>query len=169
MVKLGKREVVATPLPMQEHWLPFSNLDLLLPPLDVGRLEHGSTVGILKAALAQALVSYYALAREVAQNSAGEPALLCSNQGVDFIEAFADVEPGHFNLYNLDETIEGKLVPTKKRGVLVVQVLILNTDTLYVVYPFQEIISPRRSSFCLLWMELNEWKNLAREDLGIDN
>ncbi|KAK3431246.1 hypothetical protein EUGRSUZ_E02688 [Eucalyptus grandis] len=156
MVKPGKREVVAAPLPMQEHWLPLSNLDLLLPPLDVGvffcyanptttasqRLGYGSVVGVLKATLAQALVSYYALAGEVMQNSAGEPELLCNNRGVDFIEAFADMELRHLNLYNPDDTVEGKLVPTKKRGVLAVQVLILDTASLYIVYPSQEIISP---------------------------
>ncbi|KAK3431239.1 hypothetical protein EUGRSUZ_E02701 [Eucalyptus grandis] len=135
VVKSGKREVVAAPLPMQGHLLPLSNLDLLLPPLDVGvffcyanptttasqRLDYGSMVGVLKAALAQALVSYYALAGEVVQNSASEPELLCNNWEVDFIEAFADVELRHLNLYNPDDTVEGKLVPTKKRGVLAVQ------------------------------------------------
>ncbi|BAT88821.1 hypothetical protein VIGAN_05243900, partial [Vigna angularis var. angularis] len=35
-VQVTNEEVVAAVLPMQEHWLPLSNLDLLLPPLDVG-------------------------------------------------------------------------------------------------------------------------------------
>lgn len=35
-VVVRRSEVVAAVLPMQEHWLPMSNLDLLLPPLDVG-------------------------------------------------------------------------------------------------------------------------------------
>ncbi|KAK3431242.1 hypothetical protein EUGRSUZ_E02693 [Eucalyptus grandis] len=155
VVKSGKREVVAAPLPKQEHWLPLSNLDLLLPPLDIGvffcyansttiasqRLGYGSVVGVLKAALAQALVSYYAIAGEVVQNSAGEPELLCNNQGVDFIKAFVDVELRHINLYNPDDTVEGKLVPKEKRGVLAVQVLILDTASLYIIYP-SKIISP---------------------------
>lgn len=136
-VSVSKKEVVAAVLPMQEHWLPLSNLDLLLPPLDVGVFfcyqkptscssdggsSFGSMVGVLKKALAQALVSFYALAAEVVPNSAGEPELLCNNRGVDFTEAFADVELQHLNLYNPDESIQGKLVPTKKHGVLAVQV-----------------------------------------------
>ena len=65
-VRVTKREVVAAVLPMQEHWLPLSNLDLLLPPVDVGvffcykktisptspALSFGSMVGVLKKALA---------------------------------------------------------------------------------------------------------------------
>ncbi|KAK0603108.1 hypothetical protein LWI29_001503 [Acer saccharum] len=129
-VSISKKEVVAAVLPLPEHWLPLSNLDLLLPPLDVGVLfcyrnttSHGfgAMVGALKKAMAQALVSYYALAGEVVPNSVGEPEILCNNRGVDFIEAHADVELKHLNLYNPDDTIEGKLVPNKKKGVLAVQ------------------------------------------------
>lgn len=132
-VSVTKEEVVAAVLPMQQHWLPLSNLDLLLPALDVGVFfcydkisgtnnNHSTMMGSLKSALAQALVSYYAFAGEVVFNSMGEPELLCNNRGVDFVEAVADVELRSLDLYNPDDTVEGKLVPTKKHGVLAVQV-----------------------------------------------
>nr|GMC83793.1 shikimate O-hydroxycinnamoyltransferase-like [Ipomoea batatas] len=136
-VSVTKKEVVAAALPLQEHYLPHSNLDLLLPPVDVGVFlcyqkpagsdqtttdEHyatfGSMVNTLKAALSEALVSFYALAGEVEQNLAGEPELICNNRGVDFVQAFADVELRKLNLYNPDDSVEGKLVPKKKHGVL---------------------------------------------------
>lgn len=140
MVRVSKREVVAAALPLQEHWLPLSNLDLLLPPLDVGAFfcykkpaatsedeadnlsDFESMVGVLKKALAQALVSHYAFAGEVVSTLAGEPEIRCNNGGVCFVEAFAEVELKDLNLYNPDETIEGKLVPQRKQGVLAVQV-----------------------------------------------
>ena len=146
-VIVTKEDVVAAMLPSQQRWLPLSNLDLLLPPLDFGvffcyknpaqlaatsttagdsenngTMSFGSMVGSLKKALAQALVSFYVLAGEVVPNSAGEPELLCNNHGVEFVEAFADVELRSLNLYNPDDTIEGKLAPKKKHGVLAVQV-----------------------------------------------
>ncbi|KAJ7954600.1 HXXXD-type acyl-transferase family protein [Quillaja saponaria] len=140
-VTVKKVEVVAAALPMQDHWLPLSNLDLLLPPVDVGVFfcyknptttrstttssgggsGFASMVATLKKGLAQALVSYYALAGEVVSNSVGEPELLCNNHGVEFVEAFAGVELQQLNLYNPDETIEGKFVPHKKHGVLAIQ------------------------------------------------
>ncbi|WMV17940.1 hypothetical protein MTR67_011325 [Solanum verrucosum] len=43
-VKVNKSEVVAAVLPMQEHWLPLSNLDLLLPPLEATRLKCGGII-----------------------------------------------------------------------------------------------------------------------------
>ena len=137
-MKVSKREVVAAVLPLQEHWLPLSNLDLLLPPVDVGVFfcykkntnvlgkdlsnNFGSMVGVLKKALAQALVTYYAFAGEVVSNPIGEPEILCNNRGVDFVEAFAEAELKDLDFYNPDDTIEGKLVPKKKHGVLAVQV-----------------------------------------------
>ncbi|GMN48177.1 hypothetical protein TIFTF001_017342 [Ficus carica] len=136
-VRVRKREVVASALPLQEHWLPLSNLDLLLPPVDVGVFfcydknigpvmskptSFASMVGVLKKALAQALISFYAFAGELVTNFEGEPELLCNNRGVDFVEAFADVELCLLDLYNPDDSIEGKLVPSKKHGVLAVQV-----------------------------------------------
>lgn len=135
-VTVSKKEVVAAVLPLQEHWLPLSNLDLLLPPVDVGvffcykkpaysgehSMSFSSMVDVLKRSMAEALVSYYALAGEVVSNYIGEPELLCNNRGVDFVEAYANVELKDLNLYNPDESIEGKLVPMKKNGVLSVQV-----------------------------------------------
>ncbi|GMN68028.1 hypothetical protein TIFTF001_037087 [Ficus carica] len=84
--------------------------------------NFASMVGVLKKALEQALISFYAFAGELVTNYEGVPELLCNNRGVDFIEAFADVESCHLDLYNPDDSVEGKLVPSKKHGVLAVQV-----------------------------------------------
>lgn len=144
-VSLGKTETVAAVIPLSEHWLPMSNLDLLVPPKDVGVFfcykkpvngvggswTYASMVGALKNGLAQALVSYYALAGELVVNFAGEPEILCNNRGVDFIEAYADIELRDLNLYNPDDSIGAKLMPKKKRGVLSVQVLSLISILLY--------------------------------------
>ncbi|CAK9171030.1 unnamed protein product [Ilex paraguariensis] len=128
-----KTEVVAAVLPMQEHWLPMSNLDLLLPPLDFGifffykkrtdQEQFENMVNTIKKALSQALVSFYALAGEVVHNRHGEPELLCNDRGVDFAVAYADVELKDLDLYHPDDSVDGKLVPIKKHGVLAVQMI----------------------------------------------
>ncbi|XP_062184997.1 coniferyl alcohol acyltransferase-like [Phragmites australis] len=120
---------VAPALPVQEHRLPLSNLDLILPPVDVGVFfcyaDPGSShhpSAALKAALAKTLVAYYPLAGEMAANAAGEPELLCSGRGVDFAEAVADgAELRELRLGLPDESVE-QLVPKKKDGVMCVQV-----------------------------------------------
>ncbi|OMO83278.1 Transferase [Corchorus capsularis] len=171
-VKVGKKEVVAAMLPLQQHWLPLSNLDLLLPPVDVGvffcykkpaaaTLSFGSMVSVLKKALAQALVSYYAFAGEVVPNSVGEPELLCNNRGVDFVEAYADVELQNLDLHNPDESIEGKLVPKKKQGVLSVQATELSCGGLVVSCTFDHRVADAYSAnmFLVSWAEMGRSKS----------
>ncbi|TKY46759.1 Shikimate O-hydroxycinnamoyltransferase [Spatholobus suberectus] len=176
-VSVINEEVVAAVLPMQEHWLTLSNLDLLLPPLDVGvffcyknpmptsttlgdsatnKMTFGSMVGSLKKALAQALISYYAFAGEVVPNNMGEPEVLCNNRGVDFVEAVADVELKCLNFYNLDDTIEGKFVPKKKNGVLAVQATSLKCGGIIVACTFDHRIADAYSTnmFLVSWAEM---------------
>ncbi|MED6179760.1 hypothetical protein PIB30_003975 [Stylosanthes scabra] len=166
-VTVTNQEVIAAVLPMQEHWLPFSNLDLILPPVDVSvffcyknntNMSFGSMVRSLKNALAQALVSYYAFAGEVVQNSMGEPELLCNNRGVDFVEAEADLHLQNLNFYNPDESIEGKLVPNKKHGVLAVQATYFKCGGIIMACTFDHRIADAYSAN----MFLVSWAQIAR-------
>lgn len=130
---------MAAVLPVPEQLLPMSNLDLLLPPLDVGiffcykkssnhteqNLSPESMVSNIKKALAQTLVSFYPFAGEIVKNHLGEPELLCSNAGVDFVHAHADIELKELDLHRPDVSVHGKLVPVKIRGVLSVQAILV--------------------------------------------
>ncbi|CAI0409939.1 unnamed protein product [Linum tenue] len=159
-----RNELVAAVLPVQEHWLPLSNLDLLLPPVDVGVFfcyhappDGGdAAVAGLKKGLAQVLVSYYAFAGEVVMSSGGEPELLCNNRGVEFCVAYAaDVELRELDLYNPDDSVEGKLVPVKKDGVLAVQVTELRCGGIVVGCSFDHRVADAYSfnMFLVSWAE----------------
>lgn len=139
-VEMKQTDTIRAALPLQEHYLPLSNLDLLLPPIDVSTFfcyknitnnatnlndaSFSSKVAVLKKSLARALVMYFPFAGEISLNSAGEPELLCNNRGVDFFQMYADVDLIDLNLHNPDESIEGNMVPVKKNGTLAVQVYI---------------------------------------------
>lgn len=129
-VTMKRKEIVAAAtLVMPNHSLPMSNLDLLLPPLDIGvflcykkSLPRGESVNVIKKSLAQALAMFYPFSGEVVLNSHGEPELLCNNRGVDFSYASADVELRKIDLYHPYESVERKLIPVKKVGAFSVQV-----------------------------------------------
>ncbi|XP_017979144.1 PREDICTED: shikimate O-hydroxycinnamoyltransferase [Theobroma cacao] len=171
MLSVGKKEVVAAALPFQEHWLPLTNLDLLLPALDVGlffcykkpTMSFGSMVSVLKKALAQALLSYYAFAGEVVTNALGEPELLCNNRGVDFIEAYADIELENLNLHNPEESIEGKFVPEKKHGVISIQATELKCGGIVVACSFDHRMADAYSTnmFLVSWAEIARSKPVS--------
>jgi shikimate O-hydroxycinnamoyltransferase len=85
---------VAPALPTQEHRLPLSNLDLLLPPLDVSVFlcyrHPAPSAAALKEALAKALVPFYPLAGRLAAGPGGRLEIDCNGEGALFVVARAD-------------------------------------------------------------------------------
>ncbi|GJS80620.1 shikimate O-hydroxycinnamoyltransferase-like protein [Tanacetum coccineum] len=120
-IKVNRTEVVASKQLWHDHWLPLTNLDLLVPPFEVGSffyykkphepVDVTTMVDALKTSVSQALILFYPLAGEIVHNSAGEPEIHYNNKGVEVIEAAADVEIRELNFHNPDESIEGKLMP----------------------------------------------------------
>lgn len=133
-VTTTRNEVVVAAAPLlslsENRTIPLSNLDLLLPPVDINvcffynkPTSNNITNNALKTALAEALVSYYVLAGHVATNpTTGHPEILCNNGGVEFVEATADVELRELNLCDPYQSI-AKFVPVKKTGVFAIQVI----------------------------------------------
>ncbi|KFK42277.1 hypothetical protein AALP_AA2G235000 [Arabis alpina] len=170
-VTTTKKQLITAALPLQDHWLPLSNLDLLLPPVHVSvcfcykkplNLTNSVAKETLKTALAETLVSYYAFAGEIVTNSTGEPEILCNNRGVDFVEAGADVELRDLNLYDPDESI-AKLVPINKHGIIAIQVTQLKCRSLVVGCTFDHRIADAYS----MNMFLVSWAETARSDVPI--
>ncbi|KAK1289319.1 hypothetical protein QJS10_CPB18g00003 [Acorus calamus] len=164
-VIIHRKKTVAPALPMQDHWLPFSNLDLLLPPIDFSvffcyQQQGGSSSSMmmmetLKKSLAQVLVAYYPLAGEVVMNLAGEPELVCSNRGVDFIEAYANVELSQLQLHDPNICFENGLISKKKDGVLCVQATELKCGGMVVACTFDHRVADAYSAnmFLVAWAE----------------
>ncbi|KAL4569779.1 hypothetical protein LXL04_025422 [Taraxacum kok-saghyz] len=167
-VKVSDNVVVVAEQACKDEWLPFTNLDLLVPPFDVGSFfcykkpSHGSFSAMLKtlkASLSKALALYHPLAGDIVWNAAaGENQILCNNQGVDFISAVADVELRELNFYNPDESIEGKLMPKKTRGVMAVQVTELRCGGMAVGCQFDHRIVDGYSAN----MFISSWADISR-------
>ncbi|PWA94259.1 transferase, Chloramphenicol acetyltransferase-like domain protein [Artemisia annua] len=172
-VKVVENVVVHANDPWNDHWLPFTNLDLLVPPLDVGsvfcykkpsQITFPTLVNTLKASLSRALSLYYPLAGEILWNAeAGENQFHCNNRGVDFVEATADVQLKDLNLYNPDESIEGKLMPKKLHGLLAVQVTQLKCGGLVIGSMFDHRVVDGYSAdmFLLAWAEITRSETLS--------
>lgn len=131
-VMVKRREVVTAVLPVTESRLALSNLDLILPPLEVGIFlcyansgkNNEMMLSSVRKGLRQVLVPFNALAGEVVLNDEGEPELLCNNRGVDFVEAFADINLRELDINNPDVSIRDNFVPVREQGVLTVQVIL---------------------------------------------
>nr|XP_043639147.1 coniferyl alcohol acyltransferase-like [Erigeron canadensis] len=131
-VKVIENAVVHAAEPWKDHWVPFTNFDLVVPPFDNSSIfffkkpSHGSFTTIidsLKNSLSQVLSIFPPLAGKIEWNGdIGENQIHCNNQGVDFVVAVADVQLKQLNFYSLDECVEGKLTSRNNRGIINVQV-----------------------------------------------
>ncbi|KAI3805593.1 hypothetical protein L1987_28111 [Smallanthus sonchifolius] len=160
--------------PKIEYWLPQSNLDLLLPPLEAGvffcyknredtSMSPETVVKIIKNSLAGVLSTFYPLAGEIEANSQGEPEVWCNNNGVEFVHAHADVELKTLDLHHPDETVKGKLVPKINRGVLAVQVTEFNCGAIILSCAFDHRIADGASlnMFLVAWSEFSMSKKIS--------
>ncbi|KAL4575654.1 hypothetical protein LXL04_022505 [Taraxacum kok-saghyz] len=169
-VKVIKTEVVAPKQLWHDHWLPLTNLDLLVPPFDVGsffcyKKSHESDdittiLDALKTSLSQALALFYPLAGEIVRTTAGEPEIHCNNKGVDFTEASADVELWDLNFYNPNECMEGKLMPKRHHGVLAIQVTMLKCGGMVIACMFDHRVADGYSAN----MFVSSWADMTRSD-----
>ncbi|CAH1416711.1 unnamed protein product [Lactuca virosa] len=160
--------VVGVEEPWNDHWLPFTNLDLLVPPFDIGFFfcfkktsnESFSTVlSTLKASLSRSLAVYYALAGDIIWNQAvGENQIHCNYQGVDFITATADLQLKELNFYNPNEIIEGRLMPKKSRAALAIQVTELKCGGIVIGCIFDHRIVDGYSAD----MFISSWADITR-------
>ncbi|KVH97483.1 Chloramphenicol acetyltransferase-like domain-containing protein [Cynara cardunculus var. scolymus] len=168
-VKVIEKVVVGAEEPWNDRWLPFTNLDVVLPTFDAASFfcynkpSHGSSfptmLNTLKASLSQALTLFYPLAGDIQWNAAaGENQIHCNNQGVDFTHAVADVQLKELDFYNPDESIEGKLVPKKLRGVLAVQVTELKCGGMVIGCMFEHKTADGYSAN----MFISAWADMAR-------
>ncbi|KAK9051217.1 hypothetical protein SSX86_027843 [Deinandra increscens subsp. villosa] len=170
-MKVIEKVVVTAEEPWNEHWVPFTNFDLLVPPINAGStlfykkpshegFSFSVIVETLKASLSRALSLFPPMGGEIAWNEvAGENQIHCNNQGVDFVEAVVDVELKELNLYNPGESIEGKLMPKKLlRGILAIQVTKLKCEGIVIgILSDHRLVDGYSAN-----MFISSWANMTR-------
>ncbi|KAH9289675.1 hypothetical protein KI387_033792 [Taxus chinensis] len=119
-VHIIRTEVVVPVLPIQEHVSPLTNLDLTIPLVSVhvffcykntSNRNFASALSHLKTSLSRALVGYFIYAGKLVANSFGILEILYNSKGVQFTQGYAPTRHVQLNMYNPDETVQGKLVP----------------------------------------------------------
>eukprot|EP01018_Ginkgo_biloba_P026920 Gb_26788 [translate_table: standard] len=144
-VNIIATEIVASALPMQEHWLPQSNIDPILPPVNVSVFFCYQNRATTKPSFASVL--------------------LCNNEGVEFSEAYADIRLAQVDFHNPDATVEGKIVPSRspfpdenddRVAVFCVQVTKFKCGSVVVEYTFDHRVADAHSAnvFMVSWSEV---------------
>ncbi|KAI3709041.1 hypothetical protein L2E82_38752 [Cichorium intybus] len=174
-VTVKGREVISAAATIgNNHWLPLTNLDLLLPRVEAGvffcykkkdntHMSPETVVKTIKSSLAGVLSTFYPLAGELVQNCQGEPEVLCNNNGVEFVHAHADIELKDLDFFHPDESVGGKLVPKINRGVLAVQATELNCGSIIISCAFQHQVADGYSinMFLVAWAKYAQLETIS--------
>uniref|UniRef100_A0A0D6QUJ8 Uncharacterized protein n=1 Tax=Araucaria cunninghamii TaxID=56994 RepID=A0A0D6QUJ8_ARACU len=115
--------IVQSPVPSPQCWLKGSNIDLTVPPISPGHFfvykcfpgkTYGELVSSMKKALSETLVLYYPVGGRFKVGRNGEAEIQCSNQGVPFIEAVADVAIAYVDFSQPSLSVGHKLSPIRQ-------------------------------------------------------
>ncbi|EOY25405.1 PREDICTED: anthranilate N-benzoyltransferase protein 1 [Theobroma cacao] len=157
-------------LPERHHKLiTLSNLDLLSGRFPVTYLYFyhrpsinnlSSTVESLKSSLAETLSYYYPFAGRITEDpDTSEPIIICDNTGALLVEAQANIPLRKLDLYNINDSLQGKLVSTDPNFPLQVQVTHYTCGGVSMTFTFDHALGDA-SAFGNF---LSSWSQVARK------
>ncbi|GAY53494.1 HXXXD-type acyl-transferase family protein [Citrus sinensis] len=169
----GKSIVKAIgPLP-EPHTLQLSNLDLLSGRFPVTyfyfyRRPFGKNypliIQTLRISLAKTLNFYYPFAGRIIQNpQTNEPEIICDNNGALVLEAEANIPLVNHDFYNLNESLQGKLVSIQPDFPLQIQVTSYTCGGISITFSFDHALGDASSfgKFLVSWSEIAQQKPIT--------
>ncbi|KAK7252568.1 hypothetical protein RIF29_36615 [Crotalaria pallida] len=171
-VKFSRKSVVKAqnPSPNNPFSVPLSNLDLLSGRFPVTYLyfygkpnlhSFKTFVEALKSSLAQVLNYYYPFAGQIVQNpKSGEPEIICDNNGALLIEAHVNIPLKNLDFYNLNETLQEKIVSIQPDFPMQIQVTEYTCGGISIAFSFDHALGDASSfaKFITSWCEISQNK-----------
>ncbi|XP_043694913.1 coniferyl alcohol acyltransferase [Telopea speciosissima] len=170
----GKSIVKASDVPSQPKVISLSNLDLLsgrfpvtyfyvypkAPPFK----SFTTIVKELKSSLTGTLKHYYPFAGRIVTNpKTCEPEIVCDNHGALLVEAYANISLEELNFYNLNKSLQGKLVSTKSEFPFHVQVTNYACGGISITFTFDHALGDASAfgKFLVSWSEIAQGKSIS--------
>ncbi|KAF4377936.1 hypothetical protein F8388_018537 [Cannabis sativa] len=149
--------------------LTLSNLDLLSGRFPVTYFyfyqnslgNNTFSINKLKSSLAITLEHYYPFAGRIVQNPfTSEPQIICDNSGALIVEAEANIPLKTLDFYNLNESLEGKLVSIVPDFPLQIQVTHYTCGGISITFTFDHALGDASAfgKFLLSWSQIAQNK-----------
>ncbi|KAL5703124.1 hypothetical protein ACHQM5_028257 [Ranunculus cassubicifolius] len=171
---IGKHIVKATDIhPLQPRLIRLSNLDLLCGRFPVTYLylypshpysTSTTIIESLKASLGSTLNHYYPFVGRIATNpKTNEPEIICNNHGALLVEAHANIPLPSIDFYNLNLSLQGKLVATDDDFPLQVQVTQFTCRGVSVTFTFDHALGDASAlgHFLRSWSQIAQGKSIS--------
>lgn len=153
----------ADPLP-ERHNISLSNLDLLsgrFPVTYIYFYRRPSSIHSIKKtlmeSLSQCLTHFYPFAGTISENmNSGEPEIICNNSGALVIEAQASIPLKEFDFYDLNQSLQGRLVSTNHHFPVQVQITSYICGGISMTFTFDHALGDASafSKFLVTWSEI---------------
>ncbi|GMN40702.1 hypothetical protein TIFTF001_009927 [Ficus carica] len=155
--------------------LNLSNLDLLsgrfpvtyfyfyCNPL-IGECTGSPVIEGLQKSLAATLQHYYPFAGRIVQNlDTNEPQIICDNSGALIVEAKANIPMKMLDFYNLNKSLEGRLVSINPNFPLQIQVTYYTCGGISMTFTFDHALGDASAfgKFLVSWSEIAQGKPLS--------
>lgn len=173
-IRVTSKSVVKAVNHLQEPFsVSLSNLDLLSGRFPITYLyfyrrpklgNFKSFVESLKSSLAQILNHYYPFAGQIVQNpKTNEPEIICDNNGALLIEAHVNIPLKHLDFYNLNDTLQEKIVSVQPDFPLQIQVTEYTCGGISIAFTFDHALGDGTSfgKFISSWCEIAQNKPLS--------
>ncbi|KAJ4951802.1 hypothetical protein NE237_028634 [Protea cynaroides] len=175
-VKITGKSIVraASSRSSQPSVISLSNLDLLsgrfpvtyfyVYPMKQPFKSFTTIVNHLKSSLTETLKHYYPFAGQIVSNpKTDEPEIVCDNHGALIVEATANINLEELDFYNLNKSLQGKLVPTNSEFPLQVQVTNHTCGGISITFTFDHALGDASafSKFLLSWSEIAQGKSIS--------
>ncbi|KAG8382020.1 hypothetical protein BUALT_Bualt05G0033000 [Buddleja alternifolia] len=155
----------------KSHIISLSNLDLLSGRFPVTYIYfYKSPCSIdplnktLKSSLAQCLGHFYPFAGRISQNpKSEEPEIICDNCGVLVIEAQSNIPLKEFDFYNLNKSLQGKLINIDPQFPVQVQITNYICGGISMTFTFDHALGDASafSKFLITWSEIAMGKKIS--------
>ncbi|XP_008800447.1 coniferyl alcohol acyltransferase-like [Phoenix dactylifera] len=119
--------------------------------------DFNSVVNAIKTSLAETLNYFLPFAGRIVPNpETGEPEILCNNEGIELIEASADVSITSLNFHDLNDSVKRVMLPLPTEIPLSVQVTGFACGGFSMVWSFDHLLADGAGfiKFLHLWSEL---------------
>ncbi|XP_057443656.1 coniferyl alcohol acyltransferase [Lotus japonicus] len=174
-VKFTRKSVVKAVNPSPESFsvVTLSNLDLLSGRFPITYLyfyrkpkqgNFKAFVETLKISLAQLLDHYYPFAGQIIQNpKTSEPEIICDNNGSLVIEAQANTPLHNLDFYDLNETLQEKIVSIQPDFPFQIQVTEFTCGGISLAFSFDHALGDATSfgKFITSWCDIAQNKPLS--------
>ncbi|XP_073111276.1 coniferyl alcohol acyltransferase-like [Elaeis guineensis] len=119
--------------------------------------DFDSVINTIKTSLAETLDYFFPFAGRIVPNpESGELEILCNNEGIELIEASADVSITSLNFYDLNDSVKRVMLPSTTEIPLSVQVTSYACGGFSIAWSFDHLLADGNGfvKFLFLWSEL---------------